>query len=223
MIVRGAIFDLDGTLFDSMKMWRTLASRYIKSLGKEPNPDVDRFVLNMSIEEGVRHLKEEYDIDGTPETVQHGMLRIAHDFYMSNIEYKPGAEQLLKELKNAGIPMCIATATDREVIAPALKKIGCLEYFDGMFTCGEVNANKRESVIYDSALEFLGTPKSETLVFEDHYHAAKTAHDAGYPVIGIYEKYSIYPDEDLREVCDLYLSSYAEWPGISKSDNELIL
>ncbi|MGP1441831.1 MAG: HAD family hydrolase [Anaerovoracaceae bacterium] len=216
MTVKGAIFDLDGTLFDSMKMWRTLASRYIKSLGKNPAPDVDRYIFNMSIEEGVHHLKEEYDIDGTPETLQRELLKIAHDFYMTDIEYKPGAEELLKELKADGIPMCIATATDREVIEPALKKIGCLDYFDGMFTCSEVNAGKRESVIYDASLELLGTPKAETLVFEDHFYAAQTAHNAGYPVIGIYEKYSTHEGEDLHTVCDFYLDSYANWPGLDE-------
>ena len=216
MNIKGAIFDLDGTLFDSMKMWRTLASRYIESLGKTPAPDVDKYVFGMSIEEGVRHLKEEYDIDGSVETLQRNLLQVAHDFYMNSIEYKPGAEEILKELKANDIPMCIATATDRDIVEPALKKIGCLDYFDGMFTCSEVNAGKRESVIYDKALEFLGTQKSETLVFEDHFYAAKTAHSAGFPVIGIYDKYSVQTDEDLHTVCDFYLDSYASWPGLAE-------
>ena len=138
MKLKCVIFDFDGTLFDSMYLWDTVAESYVRSRGKEPKPTVREEVRALSLLQAAEHLKKEYDLAETPEEIMAGIDGIIEHFYRDEVQPKPGVVPFLKELRAKGVDVCIATATDRYLIEAALRRCGIENLFDAIFTCSEV-------------------------------------------------------------------------------------
>ena len=213
--VSGAIFDVDGTILDSMEMWRTTGSRFLRKCGVTPPPDIDRLMFQITLEEGASLFGEKFGIEGTPEEIKARVLQMVRDDYRYRLSCKPGVVDVIRELYSAGIPLCVATATDRELILPAFERLGLLPFFREIFTCGELGVSKRSPDIYLQAAERLGTPPEKTLVFEDVLHAVRSAASVGFPVVAIYDKNAEPEKETIRTIASLYLDSFADWPGLA--------
>ena len=213
--VSGAIFDVDGTILDSMEMWRTTGSRFLRKCGVTPPPDIDRLMFQITLEEGASLFGEKFGIEGTPEEIKARVLQMVRDDYRYRLSCKPGVVDVIRELYSAGIPLCVATATDRELILPAFERLGLLPFFREIFTCGELGVSKRSPDIYLRAAERLGTPPEKTLVFEDVLHAVRSAASVGFPVVAIYDKNAEPEKETIRTIASLYLDSFADWPGLA--------
>lgn len=204
MKLRGAIFDLDGTLFDSMGMWKSIASSYVKALGAIPEKGLDEKLTSMSLGEAVEYCMDRYGIGGTvPEHMRRIHKRISA-FYFDSVQLKPGAAELLGSLAENNVKMCLATATDLRLVEPAVRRTGIFDYFSKIFTCSDVGKSKTDPRIYNVSLEHLGTSKENTPVFEDAYYAALTAKAAGYRVVGIYDE-NERRHEEMRALCDIYI------------------
>lgn len=214
--VSGAIFDVDGTILDSMEMWRTTGSRFLRKCGVTPPPDIDRLMFQITLEEGASLFGEKFGIEGTPEEIKARVLQMVRDDYRYRLSCKPGVVDVIRELYSAGIPLCVATATDRELILPAFERLGLLPFFREIFTCGELGVSKRSPDIYLQAAERLGTPPEKTLVFEDVLHAVRSAASVGFPVVAIYDKNAEPEKETIRTIASLYLDSFADWPGLAR-------
>ncbi|MBR6939663.1 MAG: HAD family phosphatase [Clostridia bacterium] len=215
-MIKGAIFDLDGTLLDSMHVWQTFGTDYLKTLGIEAGDWVNKTVMRMSLEEGTRFLREEFNLDVTSAQVSDGINRMVFDEYKNDIKVKDGVPELLEYLKNRGVKMCIATATDIECVEAALEHNGILDYFGRIYTCTMIGKGKNEPDIYEKSLEFLGTDKKDTIVFEDAYHCVKTAVNAGFRVLGIYDRYE--PEgEKTAAMCDWFVNDIPSITGILES------
>ncbi|MCQ2462611.1 MAG: HAD family phosphatase [Clostridia bacterium] len=204
MNFKAAIFDLDGTLFDSMKMWKNLASDYVKSLGKDAEPQLDSVLASLTLQQAIEYCIKKYGIDGTAEEHAKCVNEMVAAFYFTKVELKNGVKEFLERLSASGVKMCIATATDIKLVEPAVKRNGIFDYFSEIYTCSGVGANKQTAKIYDTALEHLGTAKEETLVFEDAYYAALTAKQAGYRVVGIYDE-NEPKTAQVEKLCDTYV------------------
>lgn len=217
MKIRGAIFDMDGTLTDSMYIWRSAASEYIKSLGKTPAPDLDERVSHKSVFDTVKTFREEYGVEGTDEEISSSVFATVERVYREKVVLKEGVLDLICELHGKGIPICIATATDRPISGAAIERLGLAPYVKKLFTVAEVGKGKDNPDIYFEALRELGSDVSDTLVFEDAPYAVKTAKAAGFPVIGLYE--DVYSDEweDIKKFADISVISMKELLG--KIDN----
>lgn len=209
MNFKGAIFDLDGTLFDSMKMWKNLAFDYVKSLGKDAEPQLDSVLASLTLQQAIEYCLKKYGIDGTAEEHARRVNEMVAAFYFNKVTLKPGVKEFIEKLSAAGVKMCIATATDIRLVEPAVKRNGIFDYFSEIYTCSGVGANKQTSKIYDIALSHLGTAKEETLVFEDAYYAALTAKNAGYKVIGVYDENEPRTSQ-VEEMCDAYVKRLDE-------------
>lgn len=214
--VSGAIFDVDGTILDSMEMWRTTGSRFLRKCGVTPPPDIDRLMFQITLEEGASLFGEKFGIEGTPEEIKARVLQMVRDDYRYRLSCKPGVVDVIRELHSAGIPLCVATATDRELILPAFERLGLLPFFREILTCGELGVSKRSPDIYLQAAERLGTPPEKTLVFEDVLHAVRSAASVGFPVVAIYDKNAEPEKETIRTIASLYLDSFADWPGLAR-------
>ncbi|MBO5059817.1 MAG: HAD family phosphatase [Clostridia bacterium] len=207
MKIKGAIFDLDGTLLDSMYIWDTLSIDYLKSKGITPKSDILDTLQTMSLGEAAEYLREEYDIaDGISE-IMADFNKILTDFYNSKALLKEGVAEFLARIKEKGVKMCVATATERQLAENALERNGVLKYFDGIFCCSEVGCGKDRSDIFDRAHAFLKTEKAETWVFEDAFYAAAAAKNAGFPICGVYDKSEVNA-EGVREISDIYTESF---------------
>lgn len=208
--IQGAIFDMDGTLLDSMHVWRTLANRFLETKGIEGEPGLTDKIWTMTMSEAATYLKTEYGISGEPDQIVKEIYLLIEKFYRYEVEERQGVRRVLEELWQAGIPMCVASATDTYLVEYALERTGLRKYFQRIFCCREVGEGKESDRIYRVARESLGTPVEETWVFEDALHAARTAKNAGFPVVGIRDM-SEPGQEELRRVADIYLEEYAQW------------
>ena len=105
--------------------------------------------------------------------------------------------------------MCVATATDRPLVEAALKRTGIRGYFEEIFTCSETGCGKDRPYIYETAWTRLGTPRAATWVFEDALYAVKTARAAGFPVVGVFDRYERRTAEAAR-LSSIYVQSLTE-------------
>ncbi|MBQ8027085.1 MAG: HAD family phosphatase [Clostridia bacterium] len=210
MIISGAIFDLDGTLIDSMAIWDDLAYNFLVSQGVTPKLDLRDKVSTMYLNESAQYVVDEYKLSCTPQDAKEYIENQIEDFYINTVPPKEDALDFLKMLKAKGVKMCVATATERKLAIPALERNGMIGFFDKVFSCADIGISKQSPEIFDKALEFLGTPKEETFVFEDSFHAVSTASKAGYNVIAIYDKSAEAQKDRIKKLSTRFIDKYAD-------------
>ncbi len=210
MKITGAIFDLDGTLLDSMFIWDNIGKDYLLSLGITPKEDLDEILKPLSLKQAAEYLQCEYKLKAGTEEIISGINNMITDFYSDTVLPKEGVLPFLQHLKNKGIKMCIATATDRHLAESALKRTLLSEFFSEIFTCGSVGFGKDNPTIYNAALNHLGTNKDTTVVFEDAIHAISTAKKEGYFVVGVYDNSEQCNAEKIKDMSDIYIHSFHE-------------
>ena len=204
MRIRGAIFDVDGTLLDSMFIWDTIGELYLRSIGYQPKENLNETFKNMSLRQAARYYQTEYGVTLSIDEIMDGVNAMLERHYRFEVPLKPGVAELLERLRQSGVKLCIATATDRHLVEAALDRCGVLSCFGEIFTCNEVGHGKDEPDIFEAALRFLGTRKEETLVFDDALYAVRTAKEAGFPVAAVYDSHEKEQDK-VRLLADIYL------------------
>lgn len=175
-----AIFDMDGTVLDSMPVWDTLGEDYLRSLGR-PVPPGLRGVLGAPLHAADRELSHG-PAAASPARPSGSSTKSTRSWRTSTETPRPqspGAAELLSCLRARGVRLALATATDRPLAEAALRRTGLLPYFSCLLTCSEVGAGKDRPDIYFAALAALSAKREETLVFEDAVHAIETAKAAG--------------------------------------------
>lgn len=214
MTIRGAIFDIDGTLLDSMGIWDTIATDYLRSCGVTPRPDVDDAVRILSMEDAARYFIRAYGLVRTVPEIVREVGGLVTDFYRLHVQLKPGAAALLAALTRRGVKLCAATSGDGTLARAALERCGVLPCLGRVFTCAEVGRGKDSPKIYEAARAYLGTSARETAVFEDALHALQTAKRAGFYTVAVADPSAGRDRASLRASADLYLDSLLDWEGI---------
>lgn len=207
MSIKGVIFDVDGVLLDTMPVWTDSGARYLASLGIEAESHLGDKLFCMTVEMGAEYLKEHYSLPYTIAEIKAGINGCVEQYYFTEAGFKPGARELLEKLKAAGVPVTIATSTDKYCILAAFDRLGYTDYFDAILTCGEVGASKSEPKIFYEAARIMGTEPSETWLFEDGLYSIKTAKAAGFKTVGIYDSVSEKDQAEIRALADIYLES----------------
>ena len=208
-MIKGAIFDLDGTLLDSMFIWDTIGEEYLRSLGKEPHEDLKETFMTLTLEEAAVYYREHYGVTLSVKEIVDGINAMVEQTYRTKVTLKPGISEYLAWLKENGVRMCVATVTDRYLVEETLERLGVRHYFSEIFTCAEVGFGKDKPIIYQKALEHLGTAKDETYVFEDMLFALNTAKTDGFPTVGVYDRHEAHQDE-LKELADYYVLDFTD-------------
>ena len=206
-MIKGAIFDFDGTLVDSMFIWDTFGEDYLRTLGKEPKENLTETFKTFTLEQAAEYYREHYGVTLSVGEIVDGVNEMVSEIYRTKVALKKGVLELLRDLQGKGVNMCVATVTDRPIVEDVLKKLGIRDFFTEIFTCAEVGHNKETPHIYRAALEVLGTRKEETVVFEDALHALMTAKNDGFPVAAVYDKHEAKQIE-MRAEADYYISDY---------------
>lgn len=218
-MIRGAIFDADGTLLDSMGMWETVGARYLASLGVAARPGLRAILFPMTLAESAVYLKEAYGLTQTPQEIADGINHTIRDFYRQEVRAKPGAKEFLEALRARGVGITLATNTDRSLIVEGLVTAGLLPLLDEIYTCGELGVGKDRPDIFHRARDRMGTRTEETWVFEDAVHCARTAFLAGYHVAGVADPYS--DQEKLKKFCHIYLPDLTDFDAFYQKAIEL--
>lgn len=207
MKIKCAVFDFDGTLFDSMFIWEIAGEIYLRSIGKEPKPSMREDIKTLSLYQSARYFQKEYGIPLSIEQITMGINQTIGHFYIHDVLPKPGVTGFLERMKKNNIPMCIATATDRYLIEAALGRLKMKHFFDAIFTCGEIGHGKDEPFIFRDAMEHFNADRNSTVIFEDALHAVQTAKDDGFKVIAVFDN-SEKRQDILRKLSDYYLSDF---------------
>ena len=215
MRIRGAIFDVDGTLLDSMFIWDTIGETYLRSIGYQPKENLNETFKNMSLRQAARYYQTEYGVTLSIDQIMDGVNAMLERYYRFEVPLKPGVAELLERLQQDGVKLCIATATDRHLVEAALDRCGVLSCFGEIFTCDEVGHGKDEPDIFEAALRFLGTRREETLVFDDALYAVRTAKEAGFPVAAVYDSHE-RSQAEVRARSDLYLEDLTQLVELQK-------
>ena len=209
-MIKGIIFDIDGVLLDSMLIWNDLGARYLRSIGAIPEDGLNEILFSMSMEQGADYLKEHYKLEESTESILKGIQDMLEDFYFNEVEAKPGADELMKYLKDNNIRMTAATSSPRTHVEKALTRNSLHQYIEVIYTTGEIGISKHSPAIYDMAAEYMNLKPEEVLVFEDSLYALKTAKDAGYQTVGVYDKNGETDQEGMKESSDIYVKNLSE-------------
>lgn len=203
-MIRGAIFDVDGTILDSMPIWDTAAQRYLKTLGITADQELGEILFPMSLEEGASYVKERFRLSYSVEKIVSDITGVVDDFYRFEAPLKEGVREVLEWLSGKMVKMAVATSGEKKLVQAAFERTGILQYFEGILTGADVGVGKTQPDIFYRAANMTGSKPCETLVFEDAFHAIKTARDAGFFVIGVYDESDAGQDALIKEYSNLY-------------------
>lgn len=209
MKITGAIFDFDGTLFDSMHVWVGIRDRFFDRIGLRLSDKDEEEFEGLYLRESLLLAKEKNLVKESYEELFNMFFDYIKELYLKDAEPKNDIREFLEELRAGGVKMGIATATGEPALIAVLEKFGMLHYFDAIYSTYTVGAAKTESKLYDTVLKELGTDKETTWIFEDAVYAARTAKENGYNVVGIYDK-SEPQAEELKGLADVYIYNYRE-------------
>lgn len=211
MKISGAIFDVDGTLLDSMGIWRDAGARYLETQGLAAEPDLAGILFPMTLEEGSAYLKEKYKLAVSEKEIQAGVIGVISDFYRHEVKTKPGVRQFLNNLRMNGVSMVAATTGDKELIECAFQRLNILTYFDKIFTCNELGTNKRSPYIYQTAADYMKTGVSETCVFEDVLFALQAAKSGGFKSVAVEDRESLKDKANIAAQADYYMTDFTDF------------
>ncbi len=203
-MIKYALFDFDGTLFDSNGIYEGLGKQYIQHLGLVPNDDIDEDLKTLSLYEGAKYLKEHYLLHQSIDIIQEEIQVLIGDKYKKEIQPKKRTRDFLDWLKKKHVKMAIVSASHKEGIQAALKRCQLDSYFEEIVTCEMVGEGKNSPAIYDEALKRLHGKKEETYVFEDALHAIQTCIKAGYVVVGVYDRFE-KNQEEVKKIVSSYI------------------
>ena len=206
-----AIFDLDGTLYDSMGVWMGTAYDFMENRGfSVPDELRDRLVSISSVEAACIFCKAFPDIGMSPEDLVAAWRDTIKLRYADSIDFKPGAREYLEQLKRAGIPICVATLTPRDYFTPAFRRTGLDELADFSINAAEAGRDKHFPDIYLRCAERFGLIPADCRVYEDSPLAARTAKDAGFEVWGVRDSLPDPIEADLRATAHRFVADWRE-------------
>lgn len=208
---RCAIFDMDGTLIDSMGCWQRLGREYLAKMGVRENvePVIER-IKPMTMLESSAVFMEAFGIPGPPERIAAEMNAMMDAHYRSDIPLKSGAADYLRALQRKGVRLCVATATPEPLARACLERLGVADCFAFLLICDAVAAGKDRPDVFLEAARRLGAVPEDVAVYEDAIYAARTAKAAGFWVAGVYDDASAADWAALNALCDATIRDWRQ-------------
>lgn len=208
--VRGAVFDCDGTLLDTMGVWYSLEDELAARAGHILTPVEKDALRSYTLPETARFFHETLGLGASCEEVVGIVEELAVGFYATQAHPRPGVLAFLKRLRAAGVRCAIASSSPHSMLDPGAAATGLTPYLDAIVSTDDVGVSKREPAAYDRARELLGTPKEATWVFEDAAYAVRTAKAAGYHVVATWDCDESGTFEELAALADVAVRDWHE-------------
>lgn len=210
MELKAAIFDMDGTLVDSLKVWNVLwakvGAEYLNDPQFLPRAEDDKKVRTLTLKDAMALIHANYGLGESADALFMRATQVMIDFYNEEVELKDGVLDFLEYCRSQGVKMCIASATAPDLIELALVHCGIENYFSKIFSCGTIGKGKSEPDVFLLAADFLGEDIANTWVFEDSLVAIETAVKIGMPTVGIYDRFN-FGQEKIRKIATEYIDS----------------
>lgn len=213
MQLKGAIFDMDGTLLDSMHLWENVGPNYLRRQGIAVPPDLRERMQPAMLRDIAVYFHDELKLPYSVQEIIDGVYAMIGDAYRYEVQLKPGALDFLQALKEQGVRLCVATATDRPMVEAALQRLAVAPLLDFILTCSEAGANKNSPDIFLQSMARLDTTQADTVVFEDAWHALCTAKAAGFRVAAVADRATAARKEEIRALADWYIEDYRFFPA----------
>lgn len=204
------IFDLDGTLIDSMPVWRNTGKRYLESHNIPIPPNLLSVMKKQTLPQTAEFFRQELGATQSVREICDEVISYVADQYANSIPLKPFVKEYLEMEKSKGTKMCILTASEADYIHLALNRLGITPYFEFVATCTEVGASKDSPKVFQLMMERLGGTLEDTIVFEDAFYAIQSAKGGGFTVYAIADTMSISEKEAIARTADRYIQSYEE-------------
>ena len=208
--IKAVIFDLDGSLVDSMWIWRDIDIAYLGRFGIELPKELQTEIEGKSFSETAVYFKERFDIPDSLEQMKEDWNRMAWDKYMNEVMLKPGADVFLHHCLDKGIKLGIANSNSRQLVEAVANARGFGKDFDCIMTACEVEKGKPSPDIYLAVADKLGVEPEECLVFEDITPGIMAGKNAGMRVCAVEDDYSMHQIEEKKALADYYIRDYYE-------------
>lgn len=213
MKLSGAIFDVDDTLTVSEWVWKGIPEKFLERHGKSAEPGLDETLALLNTAQIGQYFKEHYFPDSrrSAKSIIWEFGTMGAPYYFFNVPLKPGAKKLVKQLHRQNVKLTILSANETTLIKAALFRTGVLKYFDSIF-CGKDAENAKDNPMsFERARQRLGTPKDETIVFDDSVYALRTARAAGFKCVAVLNGDET-PEElaELKELAEFCVSDFTD-------------
>ncbi|MBS5149370.1 MAG: HAD family phosphatase [Butyricicoccus pullicaecorum] len=206
----GFIFDLDGTLLDSLWVWRQVDIISLKRRGIDVPDDYAQAIAHLSFAEAAQYTIDRFHLTESPKVLMEEWYAMAVTEYRDHVMLKPDVRAFLEKAHTYQIPMAAATASDYTLITPTLKRLGVFDLFQSVTTIQEVTRDKSFPDIYLLAAERLGVPPEKCVVYEDILLGIQSAKSAGFYTVGVEEPFSLPNREKIKQTAHRYIESFAD-------------
>ncbi|OOM16647.1 HAD family hydrolase [Clostridium saccharobutylicum] len=208
--IEGAIFDLDGTLVDSMWVWSQIDINYLKSKGHSLPENLKNQIMHLSFSQTAAYFKQKFNLNDPIEKILGDWHEMAFNHYSNNVKLKIGVKDFLDKLKSMDIKIALATSNSIPLLEACLKNNKIYDYFDSITTTDEVSNGKNCPDVYLLAASKLGVNPKNCLVFEDILPAVQGAKAANMKVIAVKDDDSLDSKDSLINCADMYIDSFLE-------------
>lgn len=206
--IKAIIFDLDGTLVDSMWMWKTIDIEFLNRYGYDCPDDLQKSIEGMSFSETARYFKERFSLPLSLDEIKAIWTEMSLEKYRSEVPLKTGVKEFLQHVKRRGLSCGIATSNGREMVDAVIESLRIGPYFEVVTTACEVAAGKPEPDIYLKVADTLRVKPGECLVFEDVPAGILAGKRAGMTVCAVEDDFSVNMREEKRSLADYYIQDY---------------
>lgn len=208
--IDACIFDLDGTLLDSMHVWQKVDETYLARYGIEFDPSFSEEIKKMTFKESAAYFIEKFNIPKSEKEIMNDWNEMVEKEYQFNIPLKEGVLEFLDRLKRDGMKMCVATSCNKKHALLALERLQIADYFEFVKTCKDVGKNKEHPDIFIECAKNLNSEISNIMVFEDLLMALQVAKNEGFKTCGIKDILSLHEEVEIKQISDYYLDSFED-------------
>lgn len=209
--MKSIIFDLDGTLIDSMNVWTEADNELLGRYGHKPDEEYNKTIQSLTFTEGINYIINRYKINKTPGELSAELYDLAYHHYANTVELKAGTKEFLQKLKSKNIKMAIATSCIPDMCKIVLKKYDLEGFFETIVYSDEVGNNKTFPDIYLHTAKCIFAEPENCIVFEDAPHAVEGAKKAGMTVVGVYDDFSACHKKEMCNNCHYYINNFDEF------------
>lgn len=204
------IFDMDGTLLDSMHLWRDIDHLYLKRHGVEYNDEQLDVIKNMTNRECADYFIHTFHIEKEPEIIMQEWAEMAKTSYEDELQLKPYVAEYLKHISDTQEKMILATSCDRNFASAAMKRLNVLHYFEQIITTNEIGLGKDDPAFYKACAKLMNVEAHECIVYDDLNSALCSAASLGMKTIGVYDASSHHDQQKIKANADLMITSFSE-------------
>lgn len=206
----GAIFDVDGTLLDSMNVWWKMIDDFLSARNKTLTDEEGLAIKNMTLQESIPMLIEKFDLKMTFDELLEQFKQMMFKEYAENIPLKKGAYEYVHHLHDSGIKIAVATSGYEPLCRAAFERLGIWECIDALAFSSEVGVDKSNPDIYLLAAERIGVEPKDCMVFEDIAPGIHGAKKGGFQTCAVYDASNISETEELKRLADIYITDWSE-------------